>query len=342
MPDARDDAAAGDAHRPSLDRVTLDVRTVTVSLRSALADLGADPTMPASDRVALRQAWRARANALLDGVESRWRDVRTFVGPDASHADVAAIEALIERARHEVEHSVVRVVAWATSAVLVMSGTGTNGASQGNVMEDARARTPRTCVRCGRHGVNAFRPAVANVARSGWICTHDATCLRRMRSEHRLQVRTSGGRPRTSPIAPPDLADKPAAVIGSRSEDIALIARLLEVYLGMDVSELGLVRRSLDVVSRRDLGVVVVDLHVDDPVAVLNELGRRLAMARRRGLRSVVCHSAGHTGPAIERLVTLSGAKRVLRPYDAETLITGVIDAAGTGLGTSVGTSAAV
>jgi hypothetical protein len=202
-------------------------------------------------------------------------------------------------------------------------------------MEDARARTPRTCVRCGRRGVNAFRPAVGDTATSGWVCTHDATCLRRMRSEHRLQVRTSGGRPRTSPIAPPDLADKPAAVIGSRPDDIGLLARLLEVYLGMDVDELALGRRSLDIVSRRDLGVVIVDLHVDDPVAVLNELGRRLAMARRRGVRSVVCHSAGHTGPAIERLIMLSGATRVLRPYDAGTLINGVIDAAGTGLGNS-------
>lgn len=196
-------------------------------------------------------------------------------------------------------------------------------------MEEARARAPRTCVRCGRRGVNAFRRTLGDTGVPAWVCTHAATCLRRMRSEHRSRVRSSGARPRTSPIAPPDLADKPATVVGSRRDEVGLLAQILQEYLGIDVDPLPLTRRSLEVVSRRDLGLIVVDLHVDDPIALLNELGRRLSTARRRGVAAVVCHSAGHTGPAIERLAELSGATRVLRPHGAGALIDGVVAATG-------------
>lgn len=192
-------------------------------------------------------------------------------------------------------------------------------------------RQPRTCWRCGRTGVNAFRSLRGAAGGDDWVCAHEDPCLRRLRTRRRATAREADGRPRTSPIAPPDLSERVACVIGSDDEATTAIAAVLADYAAMQVDRLGLECRTLDLLVRRDYGLVVLDARADDPVALLNELGRRLAAARRRDVASVVVHGDGPVTPTLELLCAASEAPRVRRPFDVPTLLAAVAE--GTGVG---------
>ena len=191
-------------------------------------------------------------------------------------------------------------------------------------MPPTRDRLIRTCVRCGRTGTNAFRPIPTDEAHIGWMCTHQEPCVARMRTRHRSDARQHEGRPPTSPIAPPHVSERPACVIGSEAASVSGIADTLEEWAAVEVDRLDVTRRSLDCVSRRDYGLVIIDARAQDPVAYLNELARRLHMKRRRECSILVCHGADGPSPAVERLIRRLGAPSVRRPVDASVLMAAV------------------
>lgn len=179
-------------------------------------------------------------------------------------------------------------------------------------------RERRTCVRCGRTGSNAYRPIPIDDGRMGWICAHVDPCVARMRTRHRTGSRLSEGRPPTSPIAPAHLSERPACVLGSDRSAVDALADILVEFTAADVDRLDLSRRSLDQVSRRDYGLVVIDARPGDSVAVVNELTRRLSSSRRRESVLMVCHDPEPLSPALEHLLRRTGAAGILRPYDAD------------------------
>ena len=152
----------------------------------------------------------------------------------------------------------------------------------------------------------------------GWICTHVDPCVARMRTRHRTGSRRSAGRPPTSPIAPAHLSERPACVIGSARHSVDELAEILVELAAADVDRLDLSRRSLELISRRDYGLVVVDARPDDSVAFVNELTRRLASSRRRECMVVVRHDPEPMSPALEHLVARTSAEPVLRPRGAD------------------------
>lgn len=185
-------------------------------------------------------------------------------------------------------------------------------------------RPTRSCIRCGRTGFNAFRPVPAERGWMSWICTHVDPCVARMRTRHRSGSRRSEGRPPTSPIAPAHLSERPACVIGSDPASVDELGGVLVEFAAAEVDRLDLSRRSLDQVSRRDYGLIVVDARPEDPVAFSNELARRLGSARRRDCALVVCHDAGPLSPSLEALVRRTGTEAVLRPIDPQHLMEAV------------------
>lgn len=194
-------------------------------------------------------------------------------------------------------------------------------------------RVNRTCIRCGRTGSNAFRPIPTDHGQMGWICTHVDPCVARMRTRHRSGSRASAGRPPTSPIAAAHLSERPACVIGSDASSLDLLSGILGELAAADVDRLDLSRRSLDHVSRRDYGLVVIDARADDSVAFVNELARRLGSGRRRDRAVVVCCDTTQMTPAIERLIRGTGAQCAVRPIDSRTFMGAVRSATdGSGL----------
>jgi hypothetical protein len=151
----------------------------------------------------------------------------------------------------------------------------------------------------------------------GWICTHVDPCVARMRTRHRSGSRASEGRPPTSPIAAAHLSERPACIVGSDRRSVDELAGVLVEFAAAEVDRLDLTRRSLDLVGRRDYGLVVIDSRPDDSVAFINELERRLSAERRRECTVIVCHEPGPMSPALEHLVNRTGAEAVLRPFDA-------------------------
>lgn len=190
-------------------------------------------------------------------------------------------------------------------------------------------RELRSCARCGRTGSNAFRPIPTDHGRMGWICTHVDPCVARMRTRHRSGSRQSEGRPPTSPIAPAHLSERPTCVIGADRRSVETIADILAELAAVEVDRLDLSRRSLDLVSRRDYGLVVVDTRPGDSVAFLNELSRRLASSRRRECALVVCRDGGSIGPAVERFTRRTSAECVDRPLTPQLLMAAVRAATG-------------
>ena len=188
-------------------------------------------------------------------------------------------------------------------------------------------REVRTCVRCGRTGSSAFRPIPLDHGQMGWMCSHVDPCVARMRTRHRSGIRRSEGRPPTSPIAPTHLSERAACVIGSDASSVDQLADILAEFAAVDVDRLDLSRRSLDLVSRRDYGLVVIDNQADDSVAFANELTRRLKMTRRRGCAVVIARDDGPMSPAVERLTSGLGAPSVTRPCDATSFMTAVMAA---------------
>lgn len=183
---------------------------------------------------------------------------------------------------------------------------------------DADHRRSRTCVRCGRSGLNAFRPIVTDPGRVSWLCVHEEPCVARMRIRHRSVARASAGRPPTSPIAGAHLSERPAAVIGSQRASVDALADLLEELTAAVVDRLDFSRRGLDLVGRRDYGLVVLDAHPDDPVACMNQLARSLSSARRRDCAVVVRHAWDDPRPTLEQLIRLTRAVTVDGPLDAD------------------------
>lgn len=162
----------------------------------------------------------------------------------------------------------------------------------------------------------------------GWICTHVDPCVARMRTRHRTGSRRSAGRPPTSPIAPAHLSERPACVIGSGRDSVDELAQILVELAAAEVDRLDLSRRSLDLISRRDYGLVVVDAHSDDSVAFTNELTRRLASSRHRECTVIVCHGPEPMSPALEHLVARTAAEGVLRPHGSDQFMAAVRRAA--------------
>ena len=191
-------------------------------------------------------------------------------------------------------------------------------------MSAISARESRTCVRCGRTGTNAFRPIPTDAGAMGWLCTHEEPCIARMRVRHRSGVRQSEGRPPTSPIASPHINERPACVIGSDRASVDTLASALSELAAMEVDQLDCTRRSLEQVSRRDYGLVVVDARDQDPVAFVNELSRRLATKQRHECTVVVCRGSEPASPAIEHLIGRLGARSVERPISGSALMAAV------------------
>lgn len=187
-------------------------------------------------------------------------------------------------------------------------------------MAGAGMRERRTCVRCGRVGFNAFQPVFAADRRT-WACTHVEPCVERARLRRRSLARRAGGRPATSSIAPTDLTDRPACIIGSNPASVAHLQKLLTGVAGVEVECLPLTIRSLDIVSRRDFGLVVFDAQTTDSIALLNELTRRLAGMQRRGNAVIVCHDPAVKGPSLEQLIAKARASGVPRPVSAMAIL---------------------
>jgi hypothetical protein len=81
-------------------RMTLEIRTLTVSLRGALADLDIDPTLSTEERVLIRRGWCERVAILLQDIRVRSMRIQRLTnesGParspmqmlDAADADLA-------------------------------------------------------------------------------------------------------------------------------------------------------------------------------------------------------------------------------------------------------------
>lgn len=151
----------------------------------------------------------------------------------------------------------------------------------------------------------------------GWVCTHQDPCVARMRTRHRSDARASVGRPPTSPIAPAHLSERPACVIGSDAASVASLAEVLEEFAAAEVDRLDSSRASLDRISRRAYGLVVMDAREDDPVAFVNELARRLVAKQRSECAVLVVRDPGDVTPALEHLTQRLGAPTVVRPVDA-------------------------
>lgn len=188
-------------------------------------------------------------------------------------------------------------------------------------------REVRTCVRCGRTGSSAYRPIPIDDGRMGWICSHVDPCVARMRTRHRSGVRRSEGRPPTSPIASSHLSERAACVIGSDEAAVDALADVLAEFAAVDVDRLDLSRRSLDLIGRRDYGLVVIDNRADDSVAFANELSRRLGMTRRRGCAVVITRDGGPMSPTVEHLARRLDAACVTRPCDATSFMAAVMTA---------------
>ena len=183
---------------------------------------------------------------------------------------------------------------------------------------------PRICVRCGRVGSYAFRPVASSSATPAWMCSHEGPCLERLRADRRRRSRDRSHRPRTSQITPEDLSERPACVIGSDEESIAHISALLSEFGGAEVERLPLDRRALNRLPRLGVSVVVVDSHASDPIALVNELTRRLGALAERGTPVVVCRSSGTSRPSTERLIQATAARTAERPFDASSLMVAV------------------
>lgn len=148
--------------------------------------------------------------------------------------------------------------------------------------------------------------------------------MARMRTRHRSDARASVGRPPTSPIAPAHLSERPACVIGSDAASVAALAEVLEEFAAAEVDRLDSSRASLDRISRRAYGLVVLDARDDDPVAFVNELARRLTAKQRTECAVLVCREPGEVTPALERLTQRLGVPSVIRPVEAASFMAAV------------------
>ena len=59
-------------------RLILETRTLTITLRSAIADMDADPTLTDAERTAARREWCERVRVLLQDVRARSMQLATL------------------------------------------------------------------------------------------------------------------------------------------------------------------------------------------------------------------------------------------------------------------------
>jgi hypothetical protein len=121
--------------------------------------------------------------------------------------------------------------------------------------------------------------------------------------------------------------ERPVAVIGTKPDATALIDQVLTEFSGLDVDRLDASAMSLARLTRRDYGLVVVDVSEFDPLWFIGELTRRLVPIGRRGVPVVACVTPGAIGPGLQSLLVRVRAVTVERPFEASDLIQGVRDA---------------
>jgi hypothetical protein len=186
----------------------------------------------------------------------------------------------------------------------------------------ATQRATRRCARCGREGRNAYRSLHADVGGTLWVCTHEETCVERTRLVRRAAARTVQGRPSQSPIVALPWEARRACVIGSDPASRHAIVTALGDFGGIEAEGLDLKRRSLELLSSRDFGLIVADVRAVDPVAMLGELARRLSGVSRRGVPVIIAYARSDgERPAIEALIRRCGAYRLMRPVDGAALL---------------------
>lgn len=207
------------------------------------------------------------------------------------------------------------------------------GSSEGRNRSASRiapARAVRHCARCGREGRNAFRPVGAAVGATMWVCTHEGPCVERTRMLRRAAARAAQGRPPQSPIAGYSWDARRACVIGSDPASRQAITAVLADLGSIDVESLDLTRRSIEMLGRRDFGLIMADVRAGDAIALLGMLARRLAGAGRRGVPIVVAHDPGDGNlPAIAALMREAGGTRLTRPIEPMTLLAKLDELAG-------------
>lgn len=186
---------------------------------------------------------------------------------------------------------------------------------------DATFRPLRRCVRCGREGRNAFRPIRGSTAGAVWLCSHAEPCHERSRLQQRAAAKRAQGRPSQSPISGWSLDDHRVLVLGTDPAARTSLETLLSDVTSADVESLHLDRRSIDLVGRRELGMVVADVRHGDPVALLNGLARRLSRLVWRGIPVVLIHGQSEMSPAIEALVRDATTHVLTRPVEAADLV---------------------
>lgn len=195
--------------------------------------------------------------------------------------------------------------------------SGESSNSAGSVTQ----RATRRCARCGREGRNAYRRVHADVGGTMWVCTHEEPCIERTRLLRRAAARTVHGRPSQSPIAGFSWDGRRACVIGSDAASRHAIVTALGDLGGIEAEAVDLERRSIELLSCRDFGLVLADVRATDPVALLGELARRLSGVTRRGVPVIIAY-AGSDGerPAIEALIRQCGGYRLTHPVDGASL----------------------
>lgn len=192
-----------------------------------------------------------------------------------------------------------------------------------------RGRTPRTCVRCGRTGANAFQQ-VADLSTGDpvWACTHEEPCAARRRSSWRAGRRLTLGRPRSSPLLAWTDDGQRSCVIGSDRAAVSTLEQLLRDLTPLEVESLDPSPKSLDRLSRGTYCVVVVDTDPSDPLAYCNELYRRLTSESRRQVPIVICSPPDQPmRPPIRDLLSRPNVRVVDRPTRPEALVAAVSEA---------------
>jgi hypothetical protein len=79
-------------------RTTLEIRTLTVSLRAALADLDSDTTLTPAERVAIRRAWCDRVAVLLQDIRVRSMRIATLTARAGAQEEAVSTAAMVDTA----------------------------------------------------------------------------------------------------------------------------------------------------------------------------------------------------------------------------------------------------
>lgn len=199
--------------------------------------------------------------------------------------------------------------------------TGEAWAERDVVRADLGLRPLRRCARCGREGRNAYRPMRGAATAELWLCTHAEPCLERTRLLQRASAKRAHGRPPQSPISGWSLEDRRIVVVGGDEASRTALADLVSDATSAEVDCLALDRRGLDMLSRRECGLVIADVRQGDPIAILDGLDRRLSRIAWRGATVLVVHGPGDEGPAVEAIVRAPNVIALTRPVRPSALV---------------------